>query len=67
MGVIPSHAFPEAFTPICNNCGVYLCYDISEYDYERYKEFWDGWLCEVCNPEYRSMTNMYRIIKDTRQ
>jgi hypothetical protein len=40
---------PGAVTPICNLCGVSLCWDISEGDYARAKPFWDGWVCQDCN------------------
>ena len=36
-------------TPICNECGVALCWDISEEDYQQAKQFWDDWICQVCN------------------
>ena len=36
-------------TPICNRCGVTLCYDVDEDEYDDDQEFWDGWVCESCN------------------
>ena len=39
-------------TPICNDCGVVLCYDISKEDYEEQPLFWDKWKCETCDPHY---------------
>lgn len=36
-------------TPICNECGILLCWDISETEYEEDKEFWDKWICKECN------------------
>ena len=36
-------------TPICNECGICLCWDISFYEYIENKSFWDNWICEVCN------------------
>lgn len=38
-----------ALTPICNSCGVSLCWDISELEYEECIEFWDEWICQDCN------------------
>jgi hypothetical protein len=26
-----------------------LCWDISEYEYDLFKEFWDDWVCKECN------------------
>jgi hypothetical protein len=50
MGVIhrPS-SLGDALTPICNACGVTLCWDIWEGEYEEAKFFWDNWLCQDCN------------------
>jgi hypothetical protein len=54
MGVAESHTFPNsAMTPICSECGVALCWDISVEEYEAEKEFWDNWCCRYCNPTYR--------------
>lgn len=36
-------------TPICNACGIMLCWDIGESEYEADKPFWDGWQCADCN------------------
>jgi hypothetical protein len=38
-----------ALTPICNHCGVSLCWDIATEEYEQDRAFWDGWACEDCN------------------
>lgn len=40
---------PGGLTPICNSCGVALCWDISAVDYLRDGRFWDAWRCEDCN------------------
>lgn len=53
MGVIILNStLGGAFTPICNACGIHLCWDISEEEYEEAKEFWDNWKCSTCNPNY---------------
>jgi len=38
-----------AATPTCNECGIALCWDLSIVEYEEDKDFWDDWVCEVCN------------------
>ena len=38
-----------ALTPICNECGITLCWDISEEEYEENPEFWEAWICRGCN------------------
>lgn len=54
MGVMLKHSTLEGgVTPICNDCGVTLCWDISEEEYYQRKLFWDRWRCRECNPEYR--------------
>lgn len=55
MGVIPSNL--GGFTPICEDCGVMLCWDISEEEYVLNDKFWEEWLCEVCIT-YRRKKNL---------
>ena len=50
MGVIES--ISGWFTPVCNDCGVHLCWDISQIDYDESKNFWDNWTCRTCDPTY---------------
>lgn len=40
---------PGALTPICNSCGVSLCWDISEEEAKQDQAFWDAWICRDCN------------------
>jgi hypothetical protein len=50
MGVhVHPGTIPGGVTPICNDCGVSLCWDISEDQYERECAFWDDWKCRDCN------------------
>ena len=50
MGVTVSPSTLDGgVTPICNDCGICLCWDISLDDYEECKGFWDNWICESCN------------------
>jgi len=50
MGVHIHHGtMDEGVTPICNSCGISLCWDIHESDYNENKGFWDAWICEECN------------------
>lgn len=37
------------YTPVCNDCGVHLCWDISEEEAAAERGFWEAWLCETCN------------------
>lgn len=53
MGVIVTPStIAGAVTPVCNDCGVTLCWDLSDEEYEEAKEFWDNWKCSGCNPSY---------------
>jgi hypothetical protein len=36
-------------TPICNECMISLCFDVSDTEYETCKQFWDSWICQECN------------------
>lgn len=50
MGVqVMASTMPGAVTPTCNECGIALCWDISEEEYEEARPFWDRWICETCN------------------
>lgn len=50
MGVYTtSSTMPGALTPICNDCGIALCWDISEEEYSEAVEFWENWICQDCN------------------
>lgn len=50
MGVHRHGGTPEgAVTPICNECGVSLCWDIPRIEYIEAKAFWDAWRCQECN------------------
>lgn len=48
VGLLVS-TMPGAVTPMCNECGVALCWDVEESEYKQEKDFWDAWKCEVCN------------------
>ena len=50
MGVTVSRGtMPGGCTPICNDCGICLCWDISDEEYEEDRLFWDSWICKECN------------------
>lgn len=40
---------PGGVTPICNECGVSLCWDVAEEEAEQDRAFWDQWVCRDCN------------------
>jgi hypothetical protein len=52
---------PGAVTPACNDCGVALCWDISEHQYREEKSFWDEWICQDCNGGEPMSLRDYRI------
>jgi len=37
-----------ALTPVCNNCGVALEFDVAEEEYEQNPKYWDSWVCPDC-------------------
>ena len=50
MGVqVNSATLAGGVTPQCGRCGVWLCWDISQSEYEQDRAFWDAWLCRECN------------------
>lgn len=64
MGIIQSKS-TDGYTPICNKCGVHLCWDISYVEYEEDEEFWDTWECEDCNPFAKGAHKRFRKEKKT--
>ncbi len=50
MGVhVHNGTIPGGVTPICNECGASLCWDISEEEYDKHSYFWDNWICKDYN------------------
>ena len=49
MGVhIHGGTMSGALTPICDCCGISLCWDIDRTTYLEAKPFWDDWRCQDC-------------------
>jgi hypothetical protein len=48
MGVIKLEH--HEYQPVCNDCGLALCFTLDEREYEREQEYWDYWTCVYCNP-----------------
>lgn len=40
---------PGGVTPTCTECGLSLCWDIDQDEYDAARAFWDAWICECCN------------------
>ena len=59
IGILPS-TMPGAVTPMCSECGVALCYDIPNEEYQEAKEFWDNWTCKECNPNYKGSLKKFK-------
>lgn len=50
MGLTKTRStIPGGYTPICNQCGISLCWDISEEEGDCARVFWDEWVCADCN------------------
>ena len=63
MGVhISPSTIDGGVTPICNECGISLCWDISEEEYTEQKGFWDEWLCKDCNPDYHGALKRWKSL-----
>ena len=64
MGVaLMPHRISDSLTPVCNDCGVALCYDIGMDEYISNQEFWDNWRCDACDPEVHGSYLRYRASK----
>lgn len=61
MGLITHRGtMPGAFTPICNECGVHLCWDVGEEEANQDRQFWDAWICQDCNGGVRMSVKQWR-------
>lgn len=61
MGVHTTKStIPGGITPICNDCGVSLCWDIDLEEYNQYKVFWDNWSCRDCNPDNKGSYKKFK-------
>jgi hypothetical protein len=40
------------YQPICQDCGIALCWTLDWFSYEDHKDYWDRWKCETCDPGY---------------
>jgi hypothetical protein len=73
MGVI-KNKFLDCYTPICDDCGIALCWDIDETIYKQNIKYWDNWKCDACKklePRYQTQVkigfkNLSGHIKRTR-
>lgn len=52
-----------ALTPICNDCGVSLCWDIEETEALENEDFWDQWSCQDCNDGIRMSLQAWKTNK----
>jgi hypothetical protein len=52
---------PGGMTPICNSCGICLCWDISKQDAARDAAFWEAWVCQDCNGGVRLSLPDWRL------
>lgn len=53
-----------ALTPICNMCGVSLCWDISEQEYSDNATFWNEWICRDCNGGEPFTKSFYAVARN---
>lgn len=51
---------PGAVTPICNDCGTFLCWDLGEEEAEENSDFWAAWICQDCNGGERMSLKQWR-------
>lgn len=63
MGItIYNGTMEGAMTPICNCCGILLCWDISEEEaLGENNAFWESWVCQDCNNGVRMSLRDWRL------
>lgn len=42
----------DDYRPICDECGIALCYTLTLFEYIEHKDYWDNWCCKDCDPDY---------------
>lgn len=55
---------PGAVTPICNECGTFLCWDLGEDEANEACAFWDAWICQDCNGGERMSFKQWAAQRD---
>lgn len=50
-----------ALTPICESCGVSLCWDVEEIQAIADMDFWNQWKCQDCNGGHRMSLEQWRL------
>lgn len=61
MGVNLKNYFLGEVQPVCSDCGIALCWSISDLEYNEFKKFWDHWTCEGCNPNYKGSYKRFKM------
>lgn len=41
----------DGWQPICNDCGLSLCFVITLQEYDQTKTFWEQWRCVYCDKD----------------
>lgn len=63
MGVVSDKGL-GGYIPVCETCGVALCWGIAPHEYEEDKKFWDDWQCRDCDPNADGSRKRYRFNKN---
>ena len=50
MGIQPGTL--GGMQPVCSSCGIALCYEITQEEYQEFQKYWDDWMCDICDPDY---------------
>ena len=49
-----------SYTPVCDDCGIRLCWDVGPLEYAEEADFWDVWKCRDCNPDYAGALEKFK-------
>lgn len=63
MGVILGNEL-DGWQPICNDCGIPLCWLLSSEQYIESKPFWENWMCEDCCQGNKLPKMSVKVYKD---
>lgn len=66
MGVhVHGGTMPGGVTPICDDCGVSLCWDISDEEFAEAPDFWNAWTCRDCRGGVPMSLKAFKAAQDS--
>lgn len=62
MGVSLKNIHLGEVQPMCDDCGIALCWSVDLKEFIEWFGFWDVWKCCRCNPDYKNAYQKYKEV-----